>query len=149
MGDEAIGVITALHYSQAIDTPANQKFARAFEAKAGKIASYYSEATYTNARWITEAIKLAAGRVEDRDALLAALRRVNLKESPRGPLSVDSFGNPVQNIYVRRVEKVNGRLQNTVIATYPAVSQFWKYNPEEYLKQPLYSRDYPPCKHCQ
>ena len=149
MGDEAIGIITALHYSQAIDTPANQKFARAFETKAGKISSYYSEATYTNARWIVEAIKLAGGRVEDRDAMLAALRKVNLKESARGPLSVDALGNPIQNIYVRRVEKVNGRLQNTVIATYPAVSQFWKYNQDEYLKQPLYSRDYPACKYCQ
>ena len=39
-------------------------------------------------------------------------------------------------------------LQNTVIYTYPAVSQFWKYNPEEFLKQPVYSRDFPPCRHC-
>jgi branched-chain amino acid transport system substrate-binding protein len=39
MGDEALGTITALHYSQALDTPPNQKFARAFEAKAGKIVS--------------------------------------------------------------------------------------------------------------
>ena len=148
MGDEALGTITALHYSQAIDTPQNKAFAAAFEKKAGKISSYYSEATYTNARWIVEAIKLAGGKVEDRDALLAALRRVNLKESARGPLSVDQWGNPIQTIYIRKVERVGGRLQNTVIATYPAVSQFWKYNPEEYLKQPLYSRDYPPCKHC-
>jgi branched-chain amino acid transport system substrate-binding protein len=149
MGDEAIGTITALHYSQAIDTPQNQKFSKAFEAKAGKIPSYYSEGAYTNARWIVEAIKLAGGRAEDRDALLAALRKVNLKESARGPISIDPYGNPVQNIYVRKVERVGGKLQNTVIATYPAVSQFWKYNPEEYMKQPLYSRDYPPCKYCQ
>jgi branched-chain amino acid transport system substrate-binding protein len=149
MGDEALGIITALHYSQALDNPANAKFAKAFEAKAGKIASYYSEATYTNARWIVEAVKLAGGKVEDRDAMLAALRKVNLKESARGPLSVDEYGNPVQNIYIRKVERVGGRLQNTVIATYPAVSQFWKYKPDEYLKRPLYSRDYPPCKHCQ
>ena len=32
--------------------------------------------------------------------------------------------------------------------TYPAVSQFWKLNPEEFLKQPVYSRDFPPCRHC-
>ena len=149
MGDEALGTLTALHYSQALDTPANQKFAKAFEAKAGKIPSYYSEATYTNARWIVEAVKLAGGKVEDRDAMLAALRKVDLKESARGPLRIDTHGNPIQNIYVRRVERVNGRLQNTVVATYPAVTQFWKYAPEEYLKQPLYSRNYPPCKHCQ
>lgn len=148
MGDEALGTITALHYSQAIDTPQNKAFAAAFEKKAGKISSYYSEATYTNARWIVEAIKLAGGKAEDRDAMLAALRKVSLKESARGPLSVDQWGNPVQTIYIRKVERVGGRLQNTVVATYPAVGQFWKYNPVEYMKQPLYSRDYPPCRYC-
>jgi branched-chain amino acid transport system substrate-binding protein len=149
MGDEAIGIVTALHYSQALASPANARFAKAFEAKAGKIPSYYSEATYTNARWIVEAVKLVGGKAEDRGALLAALRRVNLRESARGPLSIDDHGNPIQNIYVRRVERVGGRLQNTVIATYPAVSQFWTYAPAEYLRRPLYTRDHPPCKHCQ
>jgi branched-chain amino acid transport system substrate-binding protein len=149
MGDEAIGVITALHYSEALDIPANKKFAKAFETKAGKMASYYSEAAYTNARWIVEAAKMAGSKADDRDALLAALRKVNLKESSRGPLSIDEYGSPIQHIYIRKVERVGGRLQNTVIATYPAVSQFWKYKPDEYMKRPLYSRDYPPCKHCQ
>lgn len=149
MGNESVGFVTALHYSQALDSPANARFAKAFEAKAGKISSYYSEATYTNARWIVEAVKLAGGKADDREAMLAALRKVSIKESPRGPLSVDEYGNPVQNVYIRRVERVGGRLQNTVIATYPAVSQFWTYRPEEYLKRPLYSRDHPPCKHCQ
>jgi branched-chain amino acid transport system substrate-binding protein len=148
MGDEALGTLTALHYSQALDTPQNQKFARAFEAKAGKISSYYSEATYTNMRWISEAVKAVGGKVEDRAALLAALRRVDIKDTARGPLSVDAYGNPVQNIYIRKVERVGGRLQNTVIATIPAVSQFWKYKAEDYLKQPLYGRDFPQCKHC-
>jgi branched-chain amino acid transport system substrate-binding protein len=149
MGDEAIGVVTALHYSQALDNPTNVKFNKAFEASAGKIASYYSEATYTNARWIVEAIKAVGGKVEDREAMLAALRKVDLKDTARGPLKVDDFGNPIQNVYIRKVERVGGKLQNTVIATYPAVGQFWKYKPDEYMKRPLYSRDYPPCKHCQ
>ncbi len=148
MGDEALGVVTALHYSAALDTPHNQRFARAFEARAGKSASYYSEATYTGTRWIVEAIKAIGGRVEDREALLAALRRVEIKDAPRGPIGVDRWGNPVQNIYVRRVERVGGRLQNTVIHTFPSVGQFWTYSPDEYMKQPLYTRDYPPCRHC-
>ena len=42
----------------------------------------------------------------------------------------------------------DGELQNTVIVTIPAVSQFWKYGPDEFLKQPVYSRDFPPCKAC-
>src|SRR5439155_994318 len=57
MGDEALGVHTALHYSAALDNPANQKFAKAFEAKMSKVPSYYGETCYTNARWIVEAIK--------------------------------------------------------------------------------------------
>jgi len=95
-----------------------------------------------------EAIKAIGGKVEDRDALLAALRRVEIKDAPRGPIAVDQWNNPVQTIYVRKVEKVGGKLQNTVVATFPAVGQFYKYNPDEYMKAPLYSRDYPPCKHC-
>ncbi len=52
----------------------------------------------------------------------------------------------ILNIYIRKVEKVGGELQNTVVYTYPNVSQFWKYKPEEFLKQPVYSREYPPLK---
>jgi branched-chain amino acid transport system substrate-binding protein len=144
MGDEAIGIITPLHYSEVLDNPANKKFVKGFRAKANKAASYYSEGTYTGTRWIVEAIKSINGDVEDRAKLLAALRRVEIKDVPRGPMKLDSYGNPIQNIYVRKVEKVNGALQNTVIYTYPNVSQFWKYNPQEFLKQPVYSRDFPP-----
>jgi len=146
MGDEAIGIITPLIYSEAINTPVNKKFVKAFRAKAKKAASYYSEGTYTGARWIVEAIKAVKGDVEDRAKLMAALKQVELKDLPRGPMKLDFYGNPIENIYVRKVERVKGELQNTVIYTYPNVSQFWKYNPEEFLKQPVYSREYPPIK---
>jgi branched-chain amino acid transport system substrate-binding protein len=148
MGDEALGVYTTLHYSAALDNPANKRFAKAFEAKAGKIPSYYAETCYTNARWIVEAVKAIGGKVEDREAFLAALKKVELKDFPRGPVVIDRWGNPIQNVYIRKVERVGGQLQNSVIFTYPQVSQFWKYNPEEFLKQPVYTRDYPPCKFC-
>jgi len=146
MGDEAIGVITPLHYSEVLDNPANKKFVKAFREKAKKAASYYSEATYTGARWIAEAIKAVNGDVENRVKFLGALKKVEIKDDARGPMKMDSYGNPIQNIYVRKVEKVGGELQNTVIHTYPNVSQFWKYKPEEFLKQPVYSREYPPLK---
>jgi branched-chain amino acid transport system substrate-binding protein len=146
MGDEAIGVITPLHYSEVLDNPPNKKFVKAFREKAKKAASYYSEGTYTGARWIVEAIKAINGDVENRTKFLGALRKVELKDVPRGPMKLDSYGNPIQNIYIRKVEKVGGELQNTVIFTYPNVSQFWKFKPEEFLKQPVYSREYPPIK---
>jgi branched-chain amino acid transport system substrate-binding protein len=146
MGDEVIGVITPLHYSEVLDNPANKKFVKAFREKAKKAASYYSEGTYTGARWIVEAIKAVNGDVENRGKLMEALKKVELKDVPRGPMKLDNYGNPIQNIYIRKVEKVGGELQNTVIHTYPNVSQFWKFKPDEFLKQPVYSREYPPLK---
>ena len=140
MGDEALGVITALHYSAALDTPANKTFVAAYRARHKKVPSYYSESMYTGAIWLVAAIELARGRVEDSATLLDALRRVKAIDPPRGPVELDDYGNPIENVYIRKVERVNGELQNTVIATFPNVSQFWKYNPAEYLKQPLYSR---------
>ncbi len=148
LGDESIGVISAHHYSAALDTPANRQFRAAFEKKYNRTPSFYSENCYTGARVVAEAAKAVGGRVEDRAAFMAALRTVEIADVPRGPIKMDPYGNPTQNIYIRKVESVGGKLQNTVIYTYPAVSQFWKYNPEEFLKQPVYSREFPPCRYC-
>lgn len=147
-GDEALGIVTPLMYSAALDTPANRRFVAEYRKRYGKVPSYFSETCYTSARWIDEAARMVGGKVEERVAFLAAFRKVEIPDAPRGPLKLDAWGNPIQNIYVRKVERKNGELQNTVIHTFPAVSQFWTYEPEEFLKQPVYSRDYPPCRHC-
>ena len=146
-GDEALGMVTPLMYSAALDTPANRRFVAEYRKKYGKVPSYFSETCYTSARWIGEAAK-AAGGVEDREKFMAAFRQVEIPDAPRGPVKLDAWGNPIQNIYVRRVDRKGNELQNTVIHTFPAVSQFWTYKPDEYLKLPVYSRDYPPCKAC-
>jgi branched-chain amino acid transport system substrate-binding protein len=148
LGDEAIGGITPLIYSAALDTPANTRFVKGYRAKYGKVPSYFSETCYTSGRWVNEAAQAVGGNVEDREPFLEALRKVEIADAPRGPIKLDAYGNPIQNIYVRKVERRDGELWNTVIHTFPAVSQFWKYAPEEFLKQPVYSRDFPPCKHC-
>jgi branched-chain amino acid transport system substrate-binding protein len=149
LGDEAIGGITPLIYSAALETPENTRFVKEYRAKFGKVPSYFSETSYTAGRWISEAARAINGNVENSEAFLAALRKVEIPDAPRGPIKLDAYGNPIQNIYVRKVEKKEGELWNTVIHTFPAVSQFWKYTPEEFLKQPVYSRDFPPCQHCQ
>jgi branched-chain amino acid transport system substrate-binding protein len=142
MGDEAIGVTTALHYSGSLDNPANAAFAAAYRARFKKVPSYYGESMYTGAKWLVAAIEKLGGHVEDPERLAEALRAVKVTDVPRGPVELDSYGSPVQNIYIRRVERVNGELRNTVIETLPAVSQFWSYDPAAYLRRPLYSRTY-------
>src|SRR5205814_10643248 len=67
-------------------------------------------------------------------------------EDPRGPIKLDDYGNPTENVYVLKVERVGGRLVNTVVHTYPMVSQFWTYGAADFLRMPLYTRDYPPVR---
>ena len=51
--------------------------------------------------------------------------------------------------YIRKVARKDGRLVNSVIKTYPNVSQFWTYDKVAFLKNPVYSRDYPPAKNLE
>jgi len=148
LDDSALGYVTALHYSAALDTPINRKFVQTYRSKFGKVPGYYSETCYLSSRWVAEATKAVGGEVEDGPKFLEALKRVHVTDAPRGPIKLDEYLNPIQNEYIRKVERREGELWNTVVKTYPDVSQFWKWKPEEYLKQPLYTRDYPPCRFC-
>jgi branched-chain amino acid transport system substrate-binding protein len=149
MGDEALGVVTSLIYSSALDTPANRKFSAAYEKRYGRGTSLYSAQGYTGARFYYEALKAINGEAENKEKLIAALRKVEISDDARGPMKMDDLGNPIENVYIRKVERVGGKLQNTVVHTYPNVSQFWTYKQDEYLKLPAYDRNYPPCKFCE
>ncbi len=147
MGDEALGVVTALQYSAALDTPKNKAFVEKYRKLYGKVPSYFADSNYATAQWIHETIKRLKGDISNIDRFIEEFQKVRI-DAPRGPVSMDKYGNPVHNTYIRKVERVGGELQNTVIATYPATSQFWNYDPEEFLKQPVYTRNFPPCKYC-
>src|SRR5262247_3026324 len=147
MGDEVIGHVGTMIWSPTLDNPASRAFMKIAEARLKRTPSYFHAVMYSSGRWIIEAVKALGGNVDDRDRFLAALRRASeTTDDPRGPIKLDEYGNPTENVYIVRVEKVAGRLQNTVIHTYPMVSQFWTYKPDEFLKTPPYDRSYPPVK---
>lgn len=140
MGDEAEGLVTALHWSAALDTPEAESFVSAFEEKYDYPPGYRAEAGYVSGGVIDQALD-DAGESAEAEGLMDAMRAVQIDDAPRGPISFDEYGGVVQNIYIRRVEEVDGELQNTVVDRYDDVSQFWKYDPEEFLDQPVYSRN--------
>jgi len=148
MGDEALGIVTACWYSAEIDNPINKKFAAAFRAEWKYDPGFYAAATYTEAAVLEATLKAIHGRIEDKQAFMKAVRSIKVNTC-RGPVTFDGFGNVVGNVYIRKVERKEGRLVNAVIHTYPNVSQFWTYNPVEFLKNPVYSRDWPPAKNLE
>ncbi len=154
MGDEVIGDVSVLQYSAALDTPKNADFVKAFRAKFGKVPGYYAETNYTSALLIDEVMKKTGGKWPGSEEFLKIMQGLKI-EAPRGTVSFDHMRNPVQNIYVKKIEKKKmfgyekDELWNTVIKTYPAVSQFWTYGEQKFLAQPVYDRDYPPCKFCE
>jgi branched-chain amino acid transport system substrate-binding protein len=145
MDDRAIGMIgNSLHYAAGIDTPENKAFTDAFAKKYKRLPSWFAESAYTASLWTRTAIDAIKGNVEDRDAFLKAMRTVQVT-APRGPLKLDDYDNPIQNVYITRIQKINHPvlgpvLTNVPIKTYPAVSQFWTWTPEEFLKRGPYQR---------
>src|SRR5216683_5488556 len=141
-------------YSAALDTPKNAAFVTKYREKYGKVPSYFSETTYTTGLMIREVMKQTGGKWPGTEEFVKLISAVKV-DAVRGPVSLDDMRNPVHNIYIKKVErkKMFGydkeELWNTVIKTYPNVNQFGQFNKDEFLKTPVYSRDYPPCKFCE
>ena len=155
MGDEVIGDVSALQYSAALQTPQNEKFVKDYRTRYGKVPSYYSEVNYAAAKWIDLTLATLDGKYPGPTNFIKAMATIKL-DAPRGPVELDpATKSPIQNIYIKKVEKKrmfgyeNDELWNTVIKIYPAVGTFWHYDKSKFLAQPVYSRDFPPCKFCE
>jgi branched-chain amino acid transport system substrate-binding protein len=148
MGDEALGIVTTSFYSAEVDNPLNKTFAPAFRKQFKYDPGYYAASTYIAGEVLEAALKAIKANAEDRKALMAAIRGTNV-DTIRGPIKFDEFGNIIGDVYIRKVTRTDGRLVNSVIKTYPDVSQFWTYDKNEFLKNPVYSRDYPPAKNLE
>jgi branched-chain amino acid transport system substrate-binding protein len=148
MGDEALGILTTSWYSAELDNPLNKVFAPTFRKQFKYDPGFYAAATYVGGAVLEAALKATGGKVEDKKAFMTAIR-ASQADTVRGLVKFDEFGNVIGNVYIRKVTRSDGRLVNSVIKTYPDVTQFWTYDKAEFLKNPVYSRDYPPAKNLE
>ena len=141
MGDEALGSLSTCWYSAQLDNESNKKLVGGMQRDYRVDPGFYAAATYTNGAVLEAALKQIGSKIEDKDALMKALRAIKVEETCRGPVQFDKYGNVVGNIYIRKVEKKGSALVNSVIKTYPNVGQFWTYDADEFLKKPVYNRE--------
>src|SRR5215472_8847998 len=149
LGDEAVGVISAHWYSADGQSASNKQFVADMQKDYGVLPGGYSAGMYVAGQCVEGAIQKLDGKADDRKAFAEALHAVTLTDTPRGPVKFDQFGNIVGDVFIRRCERKDGQLVNTVIKTYPNVSQFWTYPEKEFLANPVYSRDYPLAKNLE
>ena len=149
MGDDVLGSLSGNWYSAQLDNEINKRFVAAIQRDYKVDPGVYAAETYLCGEVLDHAAKAIGGKLEDKNALNKALHEAKVPDTLRGPVSFDKYGNVVGNIFIRKVEKKGGKLVNTVVKTYPDVSQFWTYNVDEFLKNPVYSRDYPPAKNLE
>src|SRR6516165_4915100 len=148
MGDEALGILTTSWYSAELDNPLNKSFAPAFRKQFKYDPGFYAASTYVSGEVLEAALTTIKTNAEDRKALMAAIRGSDA-QTVRGLIKFDEFGNAIGNVYIRKVSKIDGRLVNSVVKSYPDVTQFWTYDKTAFLQNPVYSGDYPPAKNLE
>jgi len=149
LGDEAVGVISTHWYSADGQSASNKQFVADMQKDYGVLPGGYSAGMYLAGQCVEAAIKALDTKADDRKAFAEALHKVSLTDTPRGALKFDHLGNAVGDVFIRKCERKDGKLVNTIIKTYPNVSQFWTYDEKAFLANPVYSRDNPPAKNLE
>ncbi len=116
LGDLALGRLSTWHYDYNHHSKTNEAFVKAFNAEYKRNPDFFAVGGYDGMHVIYEALKKTGGKT-DGDSLVAAAKGMKW-ESPRGPISIDpETRDIVQNVYIRKVEKVGGKIVNVEFDT--------------------------------
>jgi branched-chain amino acid transport system substrate-binding protein len=154
-GDEALGIVGVTPYTPNLDRPALQKFVNAYRKRSGKIPSFWSECSYVAAMAIDRGLwqlrkegvpadQLPKVVRNDAARLISAIRVIDLSDAPSSPIKVDDYNFGIRDFYLVKLVKKDGKIFDQIIDTFHDVSQFWTLSPAEFLKNPVFSRDFPP-----
>ena len=117
VGEPMLGIYNTGFWNHDLDIPESRSFVAAFEKEYGRLPSAFAAQGYDAARALDAAVHGVNGKVEDADALRKALRANNFK-SVRGPFKINRNGFPIENFYLRVVEKDSkGRITNKTLST--------------------------------
>jgi branched-chain amino acid transport system substrate-binding protein len=142
VGDEALDLRSFSYWSEGRDSETVQAFVAAYEAEHGEIPSLYAAGSYMMAEVIANALEATGGAINGAEFVDAA-RGVSLPDSLYGPVTFDDTNNIVGPVYQTRVAaRDDGTLWNVTDETFPDVSQFWTWGKDEFLSNPVFSRDF-------
>ena len=136
-GDEAIGLMSCIPYTLDLETDGNHRFVEGMLKNFNTVPGQYAGLLYVNCQVVEAGLKALNGDSSDKTKLVAAMRSVNLTDTPRGPVKFDHFGNVIGDFYVRKLGKEGAKyglsLWNKTVKTYHNVGQFWTYDEKKFL----------------
>ena len=127
IGDAALDVVSTYYYTACLDTPRNKAWTAAFRKKYGDavIPSFAAVTAYDGMHLVYEVVRKHGARFTG-DQAMAVMRGARI-DSPRGPLIIDAEErDTIQTVYIRKVARVDGKLCNAVIDSYPDQKDLWK-----------------------
>ncbi len=122
VGDAMLGLQDTAHWAMNLDNAANKRFVAEFEKEYKRLPTGYAAQAYDTALLIDSAIKAVGGKIENKDAVLKAVKAAKF-ESVRGEFKFNTTQYPIQNYYLREVQKdAQGRLVNNVVSKTPVMA---------------------------
>jgi branched-chain amino acid transport system substrate-binding protein len=138
------GTMSGSIYSGTLPYPEFKAFNEKFKTKNGRDSTLFAEGMYEALQIISQAAVAVNGNIEDQTAFRAAVDKVKVN-TPRGPVAFDQYHNAVANMYLNKVTKIGDAWVNDLQETFPAVTQYWTYTPEEFNAALPFGRDNPKC----
>lgn len=120
MPPEAEGIMSAYTYCGTLETPENRRFVEGYKSRYKALPGSYPYMGYMAAQFVIQALKDIQGRAEDREAFVAALRKIQLR-GPMGMASFDERQGMVGDFHVLRIVRKGGQLQNECLERIPQV----------------------------
>jgi branched-chain amino acid transport system substrate-binding protein len=155
-GDAAVGIVGITPFVANLDRPEMQAFVQAYEDRTGNTPTFWGESAYVAAMTIDRTLKFVSEDQEialkdlpewvrsNGDAFAAATRKIDLSDAPSSAITVDEYNRQVRDFYIVKLVDEGGTITDQIIKTVPKVTQFWTFDQQEFLANPLFSREYPP-----
>lgn len=155
-GDAAVGILGITPFTANLDRPEMQAFVDAYEERTGNIPTFWGESAYVAAMVIDRTLEHVSEEngiaLEDLpewvrsngEAFAAATRDIDLSDAPSSAITVDEYNRQVRDFYIVELVEEDGAITDSLVETVEDVTQFWTFDPQEFLANPLFSREYPP-----
>jgi branched-chain amino acid transport system substrate-binding protein len=155
-GDAAIGLVGITPFTANLDRAEMQAFVEAYQERTGNVPTFWGESAYVAAMVIDRSLQYVAEQNDvaladlpdwvrsNGEAFASASREIDLSDAPSSAITVDEFNRQVRDFYIVELVDEGGTITDSLVETVPEVTQFWTFDQDEFLANPVFSRDFPP-----